>query len=301
MPTKEDDLVEEDPPTSVNPYEVLEVDQNATADQVKAAYRKQALKHHPDKASPESKDEANKKFQEIAFAYAILSDERRRRCYDTTGNTSESLDEDDDFDWMDFYREQLSSMVDGRAIERFKSEYQGSEEEKRDVLEAYETHEGDLDRVYEEVMLSNVLDDDERFRKIIKQAIREGRVSDWPKFSKEGTKKKAQRVKTAKREAEEAKELAKELGFEDKLFGNGKGKGDKKKSGGGDDDDSALMALIQQRQKSRASTFLADLEAKYAAPSKDGKRKKRMADENEPPEEAFQKNNSRTAKKQKAH
>ena len=37
----------EDPPTSVDPYKVLEIDPKATADQVKSAYRKQALKHHP--------------------------------------------------------------------------------------------------------------------------------------------------------------------------------------------------------------------------------------------------------------
>ncbi|EAS34060.3 DnaJ domain-containing protein [Coccidioides immitis RS] len=294
MPTADDDLVAGEPPSSINPYEVLGVEEKATADQIKSAYRKQALRHHPDKASPESKDEANKKFQEIAFAYAILSDERRRRRYDTTGNTSESLDlEDDDFDWVDFYREQFSSMVDGKAIEKIKAEYQGSEEEERDLLEAYETYEGDLDKVYEEVMLSNVLDDDERFRKIIKKAIRKGEVTDWPAFSKESAKKRSQRVKAAEKEAREAMEIAKELGVEDKLFGKKKGKGD--------DDENSLMALIQQRQRSRASNFLADLEAKYVAPSKSGKGKKRRTEEAEPPEEAFQRNRPRTTKKQKAY
>ncbi|KAI1954938.1 hypothetical protein LOZ12_000818 [Ophidiomyces ophidiicola] len=302
MPAGEDDLVA-DPPSAINPYEVLGIDEKATADQVKSAYRKQALKHHPDKAGPDSKDEAHKKFQEIAFAYAILSDKRRRKRYDTTGNTSESLDlEDDDFSWVDFFREQLSSMVDGAVIEKLKTEYQGSQEEREDLLEAYENFEGDLDRVYEEVMLSNVLEDDKRFRKIIKQAIRDGEVQDWPKFSEESAARRNRRVKAAKQEAEEAKELAKELGVEDKLFG----KQDKKRTKQGnadEDDDSALQALIQQRQKSRGATFLANLEAKYGGASRGGKGQKRAAaDANEPPEEAFRANRARTAtkKKQKA-
>ncbi|EEP81609.1 predicted protein [Uncinocarpus reesii 1704] len=294
MPLEEDDLLTEEPPCSINPYSVLGVGEKATADQIKTAYRKQALKHHPDKVAPASKDEAHKRFQEIAFAYAILSDERRRKRYDATGDTSESLDlEDDDFDWVDFYREQFSTMVDGKAIEKIKAEYQGSEEEKRDILVAYQGCEGDMDGVYEEVMLSNVLDDDERFREIIQQAIRDGDVDDWPAFSKETKQKRARRVKEAKKEAKEARALAKELGVEDKLFGDGKSSG-KKKAG---DDDSALRALIQQRQKSRGADFLANLEAKYT--SRDAKGKKRRTGESEPPDEAFQRNRSRT-KKQKA-
>ncbi len=42
----EEKLVEDSPP-SIDPYEVLGVDPQATADQVKSSYRKQALKHHP--------------------------------------------------------------------------------------------------------------------------------------------------------------------------------------------------------------------------------------------------------------
>jgi len=46
MPKRDEDLAEE-PPSSINPYKVLEVDEKATADQIKTAYRKKALKHHP--------------------------------------------------------------------------------------------------------------------------------------------------------------------------------------------------------------------------------------------------------------
>ena len=276
----------EDPPTSINPYDVLGVEKTATADQVKSAYRKAALKHHPDKASPEEKEAAHTKFQEIAFAYAVLSDERRRKRYDVTGNTSESLDlEDDDFNWTAFFREQTAAMVDGVMIEKIKKEYQGSGEEKEDVLRVYEEHEGDMDALYEEIMCSSVLDDDKRFRDIIDKAIEDGEVEGYKVYTKETKANRKKRKVKAEREAEEAMELADELGVKDKLFGNGNAKGAKKK--GGEED--ALKALIQQRQQGRAENFFDHFEAKYGG----GKKGKRSA---EPPEEAFQ-NNTKKSKR----
>ncbi|OJD21084.1 hypothetical protein ACJ73_07577 [Blastomyces percursus] len=292
MPSQAQEPVPE-PPSSVNPYEVLGIEEKATADQIKSAYRKQALKHHPDKATPDSKETAHKKFQEIAFAYAILSDPRRRRRYDTTGNTAESLDlEDDDFNWVDFFREQFSAVISSEAIDKIKREYQGSEQERADLLAAYERFKGDLDRVYEEVMLSNVLEDDGRFHEIIDAAIAAGKVKDWPKYSRETEKIRARRLAKARREAEEAEELVEELGIGEKL----NGKTGKAKKKGKQDSMSDLAALINQRQKSRAAAFLDDMEAKYAPSSgpkvtagKGNGRKRKAGERNdsEPPEEAF--------------
>uniref|UniRef100_A0A671VMQ0 J domain-containing protein n=1 Tax=Sparus aurata TaxID=8175 RepID=A0A671VMQ0_SPAAU len=56
-------------------YQVLGVRRDASADDIKKAYRKLALRWHPDK-NPENKEEAEKKFKELSEAYEVLSDER---------------------------------------------------------------------------------------------------------------------------------------------------------------------------------------------------------------------------------
>ena len=64
-------------------YEVLGVDKSASAAEIKKAYRKLAIKYHPDK-NPGNK-EAEEKFKEAAEAYAVLSDEQKRQQYDQFG------------------------------------------------------------------------------------------------------------------------------------------------------------------------------------------------------------------------
>ncbi|KAF2237243.1 DnaJ-domain-containing protein [Viridothelium virens] len=186
MPSKSEDLID-DAPTSINPYEVLSLPQDASPSQIKTAYRRAALRHHPDKASPTDKDTAHTRFQEVAFAYAILSDPRRRSRYDTTGRTEESLDLDDDsFDWRSFYREQFAEVVTGAAVDAFRAEYQGSGKERAAVLAAYVKAKGDWDVVYEEVMLSDPVEDEERFRKIIEEAIERGEVKRFARYGRKG-------------------------------------------------------------------------------------------------------------------
>lgn len=64
-------------------YDLLEVSRTATADEIKKAYRKKALKYHPDK-NPGDAD-AEKRFKEISEAYEVLSDEKKRQSYDRYG------------------------------------------------------------------------------------------------------------------------------------------------------------------------------------------------------------------------
>ena len=65
-------------------YEVLGVEKNASAEEIKKAYRKAAVKYHPDK-NPGDK-EAEEKFKEAAEAYDVLSDDQKRARYDQFGH-----------------------------------------------------------------------------------------------------------------------------------------------------------------------------------------------------------------------
>ena len=60
-------------------YEVLGVDRNAGDADIKKAYRKLAVKHHPDKGGDEAK------FKECTFAYEVLSNREKRQTYDEYG------------------------------------------------------------------------------------------------------------------------------------------------------------------------------------------------------------------------
>jgi len=66
-------------------YEILGVAQTASVEEIKSAYRKAALKWHPDR-NPEHKEEAELRFRESTEVYSILSDAQKRQIYDTYGH-----------------------------------------------------------------------------------------------------------------------------------------------------------------------------------------------------------------------
>lgn len=85
----------------VDYYSVLGVPRNASPDDIKKAYRKLALKWHPDK-NPDNKEEAERKFKELAEAYEVLSDKSRRDAYDRYGNDKMRHSSSTTTDFSDF-------------------------------------------------------------------------------------------------------------------------------------------------------------------------------------------------------
>src|SRR5271168_5481127 len=66
-------------------YEVLGVTRTASVEEIKASYRKSALKWHPDR-NPENKEEAEIRFRESTEAYSVLSDPQKKQLYDQYGH-----------------------------------------------------------------------------------------------------------------------------------------------------------------------------------------------------------------------
>src|SRR3989339_2067098 len=65
-------------------YKILGIEKNADASEIKKAYRKLAMKYHPDKTKGDKSLE--EKFKKISEAYAVLSDPEKRSQYDTYGS-----------------------------------------------------------------------------------------------------------------------------------------------------------------------------------------------------------------------
>lgn len=68
----------------VDYYKVLDVSRTSSSADIKKAYRRLALKWHPDK-NPDNQDEATRKFKEISEAYEVLSDDKKKKIYDQFG------------------------------------------------------------------------------------------------------------------------------------------------------------------------------------------------------------------------
>uniref|UniRef100_A0A8C7NLQ3 DnaJ (Hsp40) homolog, subfamily C, member 7 n=1 Tax=Oncorhynchus mykiss TaxID=8022 RepID=A0A8C7NLQ3_ONCMY len=88
-------------------YKVLGVDKNATEDEIKKAYRKRALMHHPDRhssASAEVQKEEEKKFKEVGEAFTVLSDPKKKSRYDSGHDMEDDTGNMGDFDANNIFK-----------------------------------------------------------------------------------------------------------------------------------------------------------------------------------------------------
>ena len=105
-------------------YEVLGVAKSASADEIKSAYRKLALKWHPDRwvnGSDAEKKTAEENFKEAAEAYSVLSDPQKRQLYDQYGEEAftRSGGGGGGFDPFDLFREAFGGSGGGGIFDSF--------------------------------------------------------------------------------------------------------------------------------------------------------------------------------------
>ena len=86
--------------TKTDYYETLGVSKTSTQEEIRKAYKKLAVKWHPDK-NPEDRDKATEQFRLIAEAYEVLSDEEKRKKYDLYGFDGPKISSSAGFKYQD--------------------------------------------------------------------------------------------------------------------------------------------------------------------------------------------------------
>ena len=244
-----------------NLYQLLELTSDASNEQIKRAYYRQALAHHPDRHPNHPEPEKVKqRFQAIGQAYEVLSDPIKRRIYDETGR----IDGQDSADSASFYQyfDALFRRVSMEELDAFEAYYRGSAEERQDVIRIYEEVGGDLNRLIDTVILGDT-SQLQRYLEIIREHYQGNEQNKQQQSLKiipdERAVKliKRRRQRRDRSEAKEARELAALLGLRN---------GNSGKS-------SNASALIKSKNKDSFDALIAGLEAKYGETEQPKKRK----------------------------
>jgi len=236
-------------------YEVLKISKDAVDTQIKKSYRKISLKVHPDRALATDKELATTKFQVLSKVTKILLDKDQRSLYDETGQVLDDCDNDDVINlknWNDYFKSLYK--LDISDVKKFHAEYRYSDIEVEDLKQNYVDIEGDMNKLFE-FQLCSEIDDEPRFRKIIDEAIEKGEVPSFDKYVNESEAKKKKRKNRWVKERKEAKKAIEKMGVSV------------------DQSKEDLSMMIKNKNKSRQDSFLAELEAKYCKPKKKARKK----------------------------
>ena len=240
-------------------YALLQIDTNKqgkiSPEEIRKAYYKISLKTHPDRCPSEERELATQKFQAIGRAYLILSTQNLRHIYDTTGRivTDEELRfesenpnglSEDGIDWSEWFRS-IFERVSIDTLDKAKRSYQGSDEERKDLLHYYNLHQGNMDTIMSCVIFST-MEDEPRFRDIIQEAIQDEIVPRYDIFCNEPVHTKEKRKKKQQREAKESSSHYKKA-----LKSAMKG------------DTGGLLSAISLRQKERHDDLFKKITSKY--------------------------------------
>ncbi|QEL63409.1 hypothetical protein CJJ09_005611 [Candidozyma auris] len=236
----------------IDPYEVLEVEKDATPLAIKKAYKRLSLKFHPDKIQQQNLDHDNTFFPKIQFAYSILSDPAKRNRYDTTGSLGLSGEDPDDvFDWKDYF-DSMTEKITIDMIEEDRAKYQGFLRlfEVIPHLEFDEAQESRVFDLLEDAIVKGELNMDHSMEKT------------WDKYKKSRKTKVKAMLKKLAREAKQAEKMAKKITKKPI-----KSEGD-------------LAALIQKKNAGSLDHLISSLESKYGK-SKGKKREAPVIDDEE--------------------
>lgn len=217
-------------------YGILDLERTCSAEQIKKSYYRLALKYHPDRCS---EPEAKQRFQQVALAYEVLSNEERRKLYDATGMIEAN---GDSMSWKE-YMDSAFPKITIDALEEFKENYIGSVEEYQDILAAYMSSKGSLEVVIDSVFWGDLSQAD-RYYKLITGAIDRKIVPLFKSFEPISDKRARKRNKREKSEALEAEEeLAKMIKKDPKV--------------------KSLEDCIRGRQKENMNHLIDRLEQRY--------------------------------------
>jgi len=246
-------------------YEVLAIPKTSTQKEIKKAYKRLALKVHPDlnRLDP---DKATADFQYLRLIIDVLTHPKKRKLYDANGyiDTSTKASEES-FDEAYQKWRVVFKKVTKQDIDEFEKKYKGSEMEKEDLINSFILCQGDMQGVMMSVPLST-MEDIPRFCEIVEQGFLDGSL---PKKMKKTFNKSKGKVNMefSSGEEREAEEAAKKLGL------NVEGKDSAEPSG-----ETALIELFRSRKNARkeaSTSFLSMLEEKFCKPAPARKRKKR--------------------------